>query len=125
MTIQNDMPLTQSNPQPVSAAPSPTAWASSGAAITTTADRTLVGAQGASLRGYLSGIQLVNSSATATEVVVKDGSTVIWRHYLPATSQPFDVEFVQPLRSSPNAALNFAAATTGAGVYVNAQGFVA
>lgn len=125
MTIQNDMPLTQSNPQPVSAASSPTAWASSGAAVTTTADRALVGAQGAGFRGYLSGMQLVNSSATATEVVVKDGSTVIWRHYLPGTSQPFDVEFVQPLRSSPNTALNFAAATTGAGVYVNAQGFVA
>lgn len=125
MPLLNDAPLTQNNPQPVSVAGSATAWSSSGAAITTTADRPLLAAQGGSLRAYLCGLQLVNASATATEVVVKDGATVIWRHYLPASSQPFEIGFVQPLRTSANTALNFACVTAGASVYVNAQGYVA
>lgn len=125
MSLLNDAPVTPSNPLPVTPAAAPNAWASSGAALTTTADRVLVGAQGGSLRGYLSALQLVNAGATATEVVVKDGAAVIWRLWLPGNGQPVDVEFVQPLRSSPNAALAFACVTAGAAVYANAQGFVA
>jgi hypothetical protein len=59
-------------------------------------------------------------------LLVKDGATVIFRGYLPANmSGDSDYVFPTPLKTTANAALNFAAITTGANIYVNAQGYVA
>src|SRR5690606_32961601 len=73
---------------------------------------------------------LMNSDVSvATEVVIKDGSTVIWRTKLPALAAstapiPFQRHFNPPLVGSNNTALNAAAITTSAEVYINAQGYV-
>lgn len=103
-------------------------WSYTGAAaVTNTADVLLSAAPtDTGRKNYLIGIQLKNTSATATEVVIKDGSTVIWRSYLPASMITADnVTFYCPLRTAGATVLNFACITTGANVYVNAQGYKA
>lgn len=62
----------------------------------------------------------------ATEVVVRDGASVIWRGHLGASMGATDTHvFADPLRSSPNAALTIACLTAGAQVHADAQGFTA
>ncbi|HDU1185824.1 TPA: hypothetical protein REU56_002934 [Listeria monocytogenes] len=102
-------------------------WMYSGATpVTTTTDVALKAAPGAGIRNYLTGIQIQNTSTTATEVVIKDGATVIWRGYAPASMTVCaDMTFPTPLRTTAAAALNFACITTAANVYVNAQGYQA
>lgn len=99
--------------------------------ITDTADVVLHAAAGANLYNTLDSLQYVNKNAsTSTEIVVKDGSTVIWRGWAPATIalvtplQMVPVTFDPPLQSSANTALNFACITTGTATYINAQGSV-
>jgi hypothetical protein len=82
------------------------------------------------LRNYLTDLSFVNNSSTATAISILDGSTVIWTGYAdhnpsaqPAV--PVVVNLTTPLKGSPNTALNIQCATTGAGVYWSASGFVA
>lgn len=105
----------------------PSDWAYSGSAVTGTADVLISAAPtDTNRKNYLVGIQLKNTGATATEVVIKDGSTVIWRGFLPASMITGDnITFHIPLRTAAASALNFACITTGANVYVNAQGYKA
>lgn len=101
-------------------------WSYTGAAVTNTTDIVLAAAAGAGIRRYITAIQLKNTNATATEVVIKDGATVIWRLLLPANMATADtIAFPSPLKSTANAALNFACITTGASVYIAAQGYTA
>ena len=99
------------------------------APIANTSDVVLKAAAGASVRNYITGIQIVNSSATiATEVVVKDGATVIWRGYVgigTTLNSSVGIIFQTPLKSTANTALNFACITTASSVYVNSQGYIA
>lgn len=82
-------------------------------------------AAGATLRNYISGFQLQNAGATATEFVIKDGATVIWRGFLPANmTAPVDFTFVTPLRGTLNTAVNIQAVTAST-IYANVQGFMA
>lgn len=75
------------------------------------------------MRNALTAIQISNAHASvATEVTVSDGATVIWRNHLAAGTR-MDVEFPTPLLGTANTALNVACVTTGAAVYVNAQGY--
>lgn len=101
-------------------------YASAAGGIVNTTDVALAAAAGAGLRRYIKSLQLQNTAATATEVVLKDGATVIWRGYLAASATALlNVDFACPLKTSANAALNFACITTAAAVYVNAQGYTA
>ena len=104
-------------------------WQSAAAAggITTTTDVVLKPAAAAGVRNYVTSIDLRNAHATvATEVVIKDGATVIWRQLLPAAmAAPVAISFPTPLRGTAATAVNLACLTTGAQVYVNAQGFAA
>lgn len=100
-------------------------YASAAGGVVNTTDVVLAATAGAGLRRYLCSMGLSNNSATATEVVVKDASTVIWRGHLPANAANLHIDFATPLRTSANAALNFACITTAAAVYVNAQGYTA
>lgn len=100
-------------------------YASAANGLTNTANVVLAAAAGAGLRRYLKSMTLSNNSATATEVVVKDGSTVIWRGHLPANAPNYCVNFDNPLKTTANQTLNFACITTAAAVYVNAQGYTA
>jgi hypothetical protein len=100
-------------------------YAAASGGIVNTTDVVLAAAAGAGLRRYITSLTMSNNSATATEVVLKDGSTVIWRGHLPANAVNVAVSFENPLRTTANTALNFACITTAAAVYVNAQGFIA
>lgn len=83
-------------------------------------------AAGAGLRWFVTALQLKNAGTVATEVVLKDGSTAIWRGHLGASMTLSEShQFADPLRTRANTALNLACITTGAQVYVNAQGFIA
>jgi hypothetical protein len=100
-------------------------YAGAGAVIATT--DVVLKALLAGNRQYLTSVQMQNTHATVgTEVVLKDGATVIWRGFAPANMQALhEINFNIPLKTSVGAALNFACITTGANVYVNAQGFSA
>ena len=100
-------------------------YASAAGGVINTTDVVLAAAAGAGLRRYICSMGLSNNSATATEVVVKDGATVIWRGHLPANAPNLHIDFATPLKTTANAALNFACITTAAAVYVNAQGYTA
>ncbi|HWH69182.1 MAG TPA: hypothetical protein VNT26_07340 [Candidatus Sulfotelmatobacter sp.] len=99
----------------------------SSTAVINTSDVALKAAGAAGIRNYLTGLQLMNSNATGTAVVVKDGaSTVIWAGYLPANmTAPLVVQFATPLKGTAATAMNFACLTTAAAVYVSAQGYQA
>ena len=100
-------------------------YASAAGGVINTTDVVLSAAAGAGLRRYIVSMGLSNNSATATEVVLKDGATIIWRGHLPANAPNLHIDFGTPLRTTANAALNFACITTAAAVYVNAQGYTA
>jgi hypothetical protein len=101
-------------------------YASAAGGIVNTTDVVLAATAGAGLRRYITSMQLKNINAVATEVVLKDGSTIIWRGHVSASmTMSEEIVFNNPLRTSANAALNVACITTAAAVYVNAQGFTA
>lgn len=100
-------------------------YAAASGGIVNTSDVVLQAAAGAGIKNYLTGLSVANASATATEVVVKDGATVIWRSYVAANLTLKDIPFPTPLQSTANTALNVACITTGTQTYVNAQGYKA
>lgn len=98
-------------------------YAAAAGGIVNTAAVAIKAAAGAGVRNALTAIQISNAHASvATEVTVSDGATVIWRNHLAAGTR-MDVEFPTPLLGTANTALNVACVTTGAAVYVNAQGY--
>lgn len=103
--------------------------ASDGATITTNTVVALIAAA-ATYRRYVTAIQLHNSSATATEVVLQDTTgtpVVLWRGFLPASmTMPWDVEFPTPLRTGSGTAsgVGLRAVTTGAAIRWSIQGYV-
>lgn len=102
-------------------------YAATAGGITGTADVALKAAAAAGIRNHVTSLDVRNAHATvATEVVLKDGATVVWRQLLPpAMAAPVAVAFPTPLRGTAATAVNFACLTTGAQVYVNAQGYSA
>lgn len=102
--------------------------ASDGATITVNTVVALIVAV-ATYRRYVTAIQLHNSSATATEVVLQDTTgtpVVMWRGYLPASmTQPYNVEFPSPLRTGSGTAsgVGLRAVTAGAAIRWSIQGF--
>lgn len=100
-------------------------YAAASGGITNTSDVVLQAAAGAGIKNYLTGLSVANANATASEVVVKDGSTVIWRGYVAAHLTLKDIPFPTPLQSTANTALNVACITTGTQTYISAQGYKA
>jgi hypothetical protein len=115
-----------------SASPLANGWsyAAASGGIENTSDVAIKAAAGAGRYNYLTAVQLMNADDTVgTEVVVKDGSTVIFRtHLAPLAAStapvPVHIPFNPPLVGSNNTALNVACITTSAKVYANAQGYV-
>lgn len=96
------------------------------APITATTDMVAKAAGGAGIRNYVTAIQIINTSATPTEYVIKDGVTVIFRGFAPANMTAVDdTVFPTPLRGTAATAVNVAAITTAANIYVNVQGYQA
>ena len=94
--------------------------------ITDTADDAIQAAGGAGVRHYLTALTVVNSHATVgTEVVIKDGSTVVHRGYAAAAGGGYALTFPTPLRGTAATALNVACITTGSATVVSASGFSA
>lgn len=101
-------------------------YAAASGGITNTTDVAAKAAAAAGVRNYITNISLKNANAVATEFVVKDGATVIYRTHLPASmSAPEIVRFPVPLRGTAATAVNVACITTGAQVYCNIQGYIA
>jgi len=103
-------------------------YAAASGGIVDTSDVTLAAAPGALLANYLSAMQITNKDASvSTEVVIKSGSTVLWRGWAPAVSVggTVNVVFPRPLVAAGNTALTAACITTSTECYLNAQGFVA
>jgi hypothetical protein len=92
--------------------------------ITNTSDVAIAAAAGAGIRNYLQTIWFKNTAATASEIVIKDGSTVIWRGHVGASMTVGEfVRFDPPLRGTANTALNVALLTTATATIVSAQGY--
>lgn len=102
-------------------------YAAAAGGILVNTDVAIKAAAGTGIRNYITSIQIQNIHATvATEVVIKDGTTVIWRGFAPAAmTSMLEINFNIPLKTTANTALNFQCVTTGAQVYVNAQGYAA
>lgn len=101
-------------------------WQFAGATggIVNTTAVALNAAAGAGVRNYVSAIQYFNSAAVASEIEIRDGSTVIWRGFVPASmTLPAAVNFDVPLRGTANTAMNVALATTATATRVSAQGY--
>lgn len=127
-----DMATTTDGAQVVKTyAPPELDWQYAGVAggIINTTDVSIKAAAAAGIRNYITSISVQNASATtATEVVIKDGSTVIWRGYVGTSAvlnSAVNVNFPTPLKGTAATALNVACITTAAAVYVNAQGYSA
>lgn len=102
----------------------PWSYAAASGGITDTADVTLVAAPGAGRSNYLTSLQVCNTSATATEVVVKSGTSVLWRCKVGASmTRPAEIEFLRPLIGANNTALTAACITTATATYIDAQGY--
>lgn len=78
----------------------------------------------AGLRNYMTSLQVTNSSATGSEVGVRDGlaGTVLWRGFVPAGAT-ISVTFSTPLRGSVNTAMGLQNVGAVSAIYFNAQGF--
>ena len=81
-------------------------------------------AANASNVNYTTSLSIFNSSATPTVASIKDGSTVIWSGYVPATTGQVTLRFDPPLKGTISTATNFVVESSGVHVYVSAQGFV-
>ena len=109
-------------PSPLSESATSWSYAAASGGITNTSDVAIKAAAGAGVRNVIRTLGVINRSATATEVVVKDGSTVIWRMEF-GQSEGIQVTFDPPLIGTANTALNVACITTASKTYVNAQGY--
>lgn len=110
--------------QPYAMSASRFQYAGASGGITNTGDVALAAAGGAGIRNYLTGLQYQNTSAVASEIVIKDGSTVIWRGVASANMTAMaNLSFAVPLKGTANTALNVAMITTASATVVSAQGF--
>lgn len=89
-------------------------------------DLAIKAAAAAGIRNYVTAVQVQNKGTVATDVVIKDGSTVIHTINCPANMPtPAVIPFPTPLRGTAATAVNMACLTTGANVLMNAQGYIA
>lgn len=96
------------------------------ASITNTAATSVIAAQPASQRIYVTSILVTNGDAdTGTFVNITDGSggAVIWSGYAEKAGGGFSHNFVTPIVTSAATALYCACVTTGATVRVAAAGY--
>jgi hypothetical protein len=101
--------------------------AAAGGITNSTADVAIKTAGAANIRNYITSITIMSEAlTTATELVIKEGATVIFRTKIPLAGLPLThVEFPTPLKGAAATQLNVAlltASATGA-VYFNAQGY--
>ena len=95
--------------------------------LITSATVTAARAAGAAgVRNYVTAVQFQNTSATASEIQIQDGATVIWRGQAAASMvAPAVILLPTPLRGTAATALNVQLITTGSNTFVNLQGYQA
>ena len=106
--------------------------AASGGITNTTTAATLVAAQAAGVRNYLTSLQISSDVlGAATEIAIRDGAggTVLWRGKIgmAGIAGVSTIQFSDPLKSTAATLLEvvtLTASVTG-GVYINAQGYIA
>lgn len=97
--------------------------------LATNTSTALKAAGAASIRNYVTGLQVWNNSATvSTTISILDGASVIWTGYAPATTAalavvPIEVVFLTPLKGTAATAMNIQCGTTGSSIFYNAQGY--
>lgn len=91
-------------------------------ALTLTSDVALFTAAGANRSNNVVDIQAINTGASAVDLIIKDGATVIWQFTLPV-NVPVCFCFECPLRGTANTAINVTLSAAGT-VRLNATGFV-
>lgn len=101
----------------------PWSYAAAAGGITNTSDVTLKAAAGAGQSIYVTSVQVQNTSATATELILKSGATILWRCSVSAASGPITATFERPLIVANNTALVAACVTNATVTYVNVQGY--
>ncbi len=89
---------------------------------TGTSNTSVIAAQGAGIRTYVTSIQVTNASATDSEVIIKDGTTEKTRITAPANAGAI-IQLPVPLRGSANTAWQFASADSVTTMYVAMQGY--
>ena len=106
--------------------------AASGGITNTTTAATLVAAQAAGVRNYLTSLQLSSDAlGAATEIAIRDGAggTVLWRGKIGTAgiAGVSTIQFSDPLKSTAATLLEVVtlSASVFGGVYVNAQGYIA
>lgn len=100
--------------------------AAAGGITASTADVAIKAAGAASIRNYITSVSIASEPlVAATELVIKEGATVIWRTKIPTTGMVLThIEFPTPLKGAAATALNVATLTSNVGaVYFNAQGY--
>lgn len=90
-------------------------------ALTLTTDVALFVAQGVGLRSHLTDLQISNTGA-AVDLIIKDGTTEIWRLPLQPNSTIVFPGCRSPLMSTANTAMNITLSVAGT-VRINAQGY--
>lgn len=92
------------------------------ASATDTSNTSLIAAQGAGTYIYVTDIIISNSSATDTEVAIKDGTTTKLTYPAPKTSGAIHT-LKTPLRLTANTALQFASLASVTTMKVSALGY--
>lgn len=103
-----------------------TVWSyASPTAVTDTSDDVAQAAGGGGVHHYITSIQVFNSHpSVSTPVVVKSGSTVLWRGLAYNTGGRAEaITFPTALVGGDNEAINVANETNGASTYFNLQGY--
>lgn len=103
-------------------------YAAANGGIVNTGDVTLRAAPGSGLKTYLTRFDVQNvSPAVETEFIISpSGGSPIYRAYLPVNmAKPLIINVSEAVGITANTALVCACVTTGAQVYINANGFIA
>lgn len=91
---------------------------------TTTGNTSVIAAQGAGTRLYITSVAVANSSAGTNSIIeIKSATTVVYRTACPAGGGS-NLTFDPPLRCGDNEALQMAALTAATTIYFSANGYV-
>jgi hypothetical protein len=90
-------------------------------ALTTATAVPIAAAAGASLKRHITAAQIINTGASAVDIIILDGATERWRLPLPV-NVPVPLEFPTELITTANTALNANLSAVGT-VRFNAQGY--
>lgn len=125
----NLMETGSNNPMPVKPSASDNDWAYASAGAIANTSNVVLKSPVAGKKIYLTALQVKNTNLVPTEVVVKSGANILLRLHVGVSAtvnqtNTDTIEFPTPLQTVAGDSMTFACITTGASVYVNAQGYI-